>query len=218
MGSGVVKTETRNVSEFHRIALGVPATVELHQGGPDGVSITGEDNVVPLVETVVDNGTLKIRWSGRRDYSIDTTRDITIVVNARTIDGLAIAGAGRIHAVRLKTNAFHASLAGSGGVSIDSLDADSASTSIDGSGELKAAGRADVLEASIAGSGSLSAAKLKTNRARITLAGSGDASVWATETLAARIAGSGEVKYYGTPQVSSTVAGSGAVRQAGNAP
>ncbi len=216
-GSGVTRTETREVSGFRGVSLGVPAKLELRQGGSEGLSITGDDNIVPRVETVVEDGTLRIRWADPRSTTI-TFKRLDIVVNAKGIDGLAIGGAGQIHAERLKTGTLRASLGGSGGISIDSLDADSANATIDGSGFLKAAGRADSLDVTVSGSGRLAAAKLESRRAKITLAGSGDATVWATQSLSANLAGSGEVRYYGKPEVRTTIAGSGRDIRASDAP
>lgn len=217
VGSGVTRTETREVSSFRGVSLGVPAKLELRQGGSEGLSITGDDNIVPRVETVVEDGMLKIRWADARTTTMIYKR-LDIVVNAKSIEGLAIGGAGQIHAERLKTGNLRAILGGSGGISIDSLDADSANASIDGSGVLKAAGRADSLDVTLSGSGRLAAAKLESRRAKITLAGSADATVWATQTLSASLAGSGEVKYYGKPDVRTTIAGSGRVIRASDAP
>jgi hypothetical protein len=217
VGSGVSRTETRSVSAFRGVALGVPATLELRQGDGESLSITGDDNIVPRVETVVEDGTLKIRWVDGRSGTI-SYKHLEIVVGARSIESLSIAGSGQIHAPRLKTSSLRMRLDGSGGASIDSLEADSVRASIDGSGSLKAAGRADSLDATVSGSGRLSTARLETRNAKIALAGSGDAMVWATQTLGARVAGSGNVEYYGKPEVRTTIAGSGRVVQASGAP
>src|SRR3954468_9318590 len=62
-GSGVSRTELRSAGGFHGIALGVDAILEIRQGATEGLSITGDDNILALVETVVDDGVLKIRWT-----------------------------------------------------------------------------------------------------------------------------------------------------------
>jgi predicted regulator of Ras-like GTPase activity (Roadblock/LC7/MglB family) len=215
-GSGVTKTETRSVSGFHAVVLGVHARLKLRQGDGEGLSITGDDNIVPLVETVVEDGALRIRWADKRNYSTDY-KGLEIVVNARNIDGLIIAGSGEIRSEKLKTANLHAVIAGSGAMSFDSLDTDSFVGAIHGSGHLSAAGRADSLEATVAGSGQLSAAKLESRNATITLAGSSTAAVWAKDELNATVAGSGGISYYGKPQLNTTVAGSGRIKPAGNA-
>ncbi|MEO8675541.1 MAG: head GIN domain-containing protein [Casimicrobiaceae bacterium] len=213
VGSGVTKTETRAVSGFHGIGLAVDARVELRQGGSEGLSITGDDNIVPLIETVVEDGILKIRWPRNRGGST-RYKELVIVVDAKTIDSLAVAGSGELRAERLKSGDLRTSLAGAGRIDIGALEANAFRTSIDGSGNMTAAGRVESLDVSVAGSGNLAASKLESRRARISVAGSGTASVWATETLNASVAGSGDVRYVGKPQVTMSVAGSGSVKPA----
>ena len=216
VGSGVSKTETRAVAGFHALALAVHATVDLRQDGTEGLSITGDDNIVPLVETVVEDGTLKIRW--KKETESTRYKELNLVVHASNIDGLAIAGSGELAAKTLKSGNLRVSVAGSGRMTLDALDADSTRVSIEGSGQLTAAGRVDTLDVSTAGSGRLSAAKLESRTATIVVAGSGSATTWANETLTGKVAGSGAIRYYGSPRVNSTVAGSGSVTRAGDRP
>jgi Putative auto-transporter adhesin, head GIN domain len=216
VGSGVPLTESRPVSDFHNIVVGVDARVEIRQGTSEALSITGDDNIVPLVEAVVDNGTLKIRWAGKRHLST-SYKHLDIVLNIKAVDAMTISGSGDIHASALKTTDLRATISGSGDIGIDALDAHSLSVVIAGSGDVKAAGRADTLDATVNGSGDLDAAKLETRTARVTMSGSGSAAVWAKDTLSATVAGSGDITYRGQPQVSRTVMGSGSVSRARDA-
>jgi len=113
VGSGVNKTESRAVSGFHGIGLAVDAKVELREGGSEGLSITGDDNVVPLIETVVEDGILKIRWPRNRNCST-RYKELVIVVDAKTIDSLAVAGLRTANVWAAET--LPASVAGSGDV------------------------------------------------------------------------------------------------------
>lgn len=212
-GSGVARTETRTVSGFHRIALGINADVELRQGASEGVVITGDDNVVPRIETRVESGTLHIRWNDRNlQPSYERLR---LVVSVRELDELTIGGAGSVHAERLQATALKATLGGSGRVAIDQLDARAAGVTLAGSGVATIAGRVDTFDATLAGSGELNAGKLAARSGRVTLQGSGRAVVRASDRLDVTIAGSGDVVYYGKPAVSKTVLGSGRVSAAG---
>jgi Putative auto-transporter adhesin, head GIN domain len=215
-GSGVSKTETRPVNGFRALALAVQGKLELRQDGTEGLVITGDDNIVPLVETVVENGTLQIRW--KKGVESVRYQDLRLVVHATNVEGLAIAGSGEIGAKALKTGNLQLHLAGSGRMTIDALKADSVRLSIDGSGEVTLAGRVESLDGSAAGSGRLSAANLESRNAFVAVAGSGAATIGATEMLAAKVVGSGEIRYYGNPRVTSTVAGSGIVKRAGDRP
>ena len=208
-GSGVVKTEARSVSGFHAIAVDVPAAVTLHQGNAEGLTITTDDNIAPLVETLVENETLKIRWA-RRDLSVKVKR-LDIAIDVKTVDTLAIDGSASLRAPSIKSSALTIAIAGSGDVKVDALDANSLRVAIRGSGQLTTAGRADALDVAISGSGEFRAAKLASQRARLALNGSARATVWVKDDFTATIAGSGEITYFGKPRITQTVAGSGRI-------
>ncbi len=215
-GSGVVKTESRSVSGFSEVSVSIPAVVEIIQGNGESVTVEGDDNIVPLVETVVESGKLKIRFAEKK-ISV-TTKLLKVVVNAKTVEGLSVAGSGDIRAAKLQSAKLKVSIAGSGDVNIVSLDADTVKASIAGSGNFTAGGKAKTVETSISGSGDLKIGKLESDSVRVSIAGSGDATVWAKEALKVSVAGSGDVKYYGDAKVSQSVAGSGSVRRLGTAP
>jgi hypothetical protein len=216
-GSGVVKTDTRSVGAFHGVVLAVHAKLTLIQGDGGGLSITGDDNIVALVQTVVEDGTLTVRWVDKGRYSTRYKNDLEIVVNAKNIDALTIEGSGEIQVDRLKTPKLSATIHGSGDIGVAALDADSLAAIIKGSGSITAAGRVDTLDVSLAGSGELLAGKLQSSRVKVGLHGSGEATLRAKDELKAVIAGSGQINYYGKPKISSDVAGSGRLRQVGDA-
>ncbi len=215
-GSGNIKIETRNISDFRAISLSLPATVELRQGTTEGLTIETDDNLLPLIETVVESGSLKLRAVDKGTNF--KTKTLKLVISLKNIDALSVAGSGDFLADSLKTTSLKANIAGSGDIRIKALTTDFLKISIAGSGDLTAGGKATVMEASIAGSGNIKTDKLETKNVKISVAGSGDAVVWATETLKLSVAGSGDVKYYGDAQVTKSVAGSGNVTRLGATP
>ena len=215
-GSGTLKSETRNVTAFTGISLSLPAYVEVRQGATESVMIETDDNLLPLVETVVENGMLKIRSLEKRTNL--KTKHMKITVNAKTIDSLSVAGSGDIRADALKAGKLGVSISGSGDIHLKAVDSDALKVAISGSGDFSASGKTNSMEASIAGSGDIKAGKLQAVAVKVSIAGSGSATFWAKETLKSSIAGSGDVTYYGDAQVSSSVAGSGSVKRLGAAP
>lgn len=195
-GSGKAATEERNPAGYRGVALSIPGQVEVVQDGREAVSITADDNVLPIIETVVEDGILHIRI--RKDHSLRTRTPITAKVHARAIESLAIAGSGDLTAA--------------------ALDTPKLAVRISGSGDVKVGGRAGSVEVRVSGSGDVDATRLEAKRASVRISGSGDVSVWAREALEAHVAGSGDVRYYGDPEVARRIAGSGSVRRAGAAP
>jgi hypothetical protein len=216
-GSGKIVKTSRSVTGFTGIALEAPAKVTVVQGNDasfvEGVVIETDDNIAPLLETVVERGQLIIRFA--RDPGSVSTKVLNVTVNARTIEQLAMGGSGSINSANLQSAALKCSVSGSGDIRIAQLQTGSLSVTVAGSGRFEAAGRADEIEASIAGSGDIKAGKLAAERVKLSIAGSGDATVRANAELTANIAGSGDVAYYGNARVTQAVAGSGTVRRVG---
>ena len=215
--SGKTKIETRNVSGFTGIALGMSGMVEIEQGSSEGVTIETDENILPHIQTVVDRGTLKIRWDANTRVDSHNLR-IKITVRAININSLAVGGSGSLFAPRLQTTNLDASIGGSGDIRIDALSAKKLVTAIGGSGSFTASGTADAFDVSIGGSGRVRCGSLSTGRVSVNVGGSGSTVVWAREALDVSLAGSGGVEYYGDPKVSASTVGSGRVKRLGNQP
>lgn len=216
-GSGVVKRQARQVGRFDGLALELPGKLELRMGDSEGVTIEADDNILPLVETVVENGTLTIRPS-KRNLNL-RSKNIKIVVNARKIERLALGGSGSITSDVLRAPRLEIDLGGSGQIDVRGLESDAVTVSLGGSGDFKAGGgKARKVSISIGGSGNVDMGRLQSDSASVSIGGSGDARVWARKDLSVTIAGSGDVNYYGDPRVSKTTVGSGDARRVAAAP
>jgi hypothetical protein len=216
-GSGKVQRETRDVAHFSGLAMSLPGNVEIRSGsGREGLTIEADDNLLPLIETVVEDGTLQIR--PKRNMNL-RTRNLKVVVQARAIDRLALAGSGNIDADVVRGGRVRFDVGGSGSVKVRRIEGESVSVNLGGSGNLKAVdGTARSMSILIGGSGTVDLARVRAEKASVTLAGSGDATLWVRDSLNLIAAGSGNANYYGDPQVSKTVVGSGNVRRLGASP
>lgn len=215
-GNGNVKRQAREVGHFTGLAMSLPGKVEVRSGAGEGITIEADDNLLPLIETVVEDGTLTIR--NKHKVSI-RTRNLKIVVQARELDRLALGGSGSIDADRLQGKRIKLDLGGSGTIKVGKAEGESISINIGGNGDLKVdEGSARSLSATIGGSGKIAMARVPVDKASVTVAGSGDATLWVRNSLSMTVAGSGDVNYYGDPQVSTSVLGSGSARRLGPAP
>jgi hypothetical protein len=216
-GSGHVTKQARDVGHFTGVALAVPGNVELRIGNTEGVTIETDDNVQQMIETVVENGTLKIRPS-KRNLNIHT-RTLKVVVQARSVERVSVAGSGSLESDALRGQDLKFDLGGSGSINVKGLESEAVAVSIGGSGNLKVGGgNTRRVSVSIGGSGNVELGQVKAESASVKVAGSGEATVWATNALSMSIAGSGDVNYYGDPTVSKSVVGSGGARRLGGAP
>jgi hypothetical protein len=215
-GNGNIKRQSREVRNFNGLAFSLPGQVEIRTGNSEGLTIETDDNLLPLIETVVEDGTLKIRNKNKVNIQ---TRHLKIVVQARELDRLALAGSGSIDADRVSGSRVAFDVGGSGSIRVRKAEGQSINVNLGGSGDLKVdEGSARSLSASIGGSGKIDMAQVRLETASVTVAGSGDATLWVRDSLSMTVAGSGDVNYYGDPQVSKSVVGSGGAKRLGAAP
>ena len=188
-GSGVVATETRGVSGFSEITLSGSGDVHVVQSGHESLTVEAEDNLLPLLETYVDGGTLVLRT--KPGASIRPTRPIRYRVTVARLDAVAVSGSGNVRA--------------------EGVDSDRFTASISGSGSMALAGQAKDVALSISGSGSYDAENLAARTARVSISGSGSGVVNTSDELEVAISGSGSVEVIGKPSVDQHISGSGRV-------
>jgi hypothetical protein len=215
-GNGNIQRQARETGQFTGVALSLPGKVEVRSGAKEGVTVETDANLLPLIDTVVENGTLKIR---ARNHVNLRTRNLTFVVQARELERLAVAGAGDIDADALRGDRMQLKVGGSGNIKVRKVEGAMIDVDVSGSGDLEVGdGSVRSMSVSIAGSGDVDMKRVRSDEARVDIAGSGGASVWARNDLGVSIAGSGDVDYYGDPRVRKSVAGSGGLHRAGAAP
>jgi hypothetical protein len=215
-GSGKIVKQNRDVGHFTALSVGVSGDVEVRLGNTEGVTVETDDNLQPLIETVVESGTLRLR-PANKNIRLDT-RTMKIIVQARTLDKLSIGGSGNVSADKLRAEHLTIDVGGSGSISVDQLESESVAIALGGSGSLKAAGNTERLQVSIGGSGKVQLGQLQSRDAVVSIGGSGQATVWAKKSLSLSVAGSGDIHYYGDPQISKSIMGSGTIKRLGAAP
>jgi len=186
-GSGQLATQSRQVSSFTSVELTGVGELSIDQTGTESLTVSAEDNLLPLLTSKVEGDTLIL--GKKPNNRIVTTKPITYTLTMKDITGLAVSGSGTINAPKLSTDALR--------------------IEISGSGMITTAGNADDQSLEISGSGRYLADGLTTKTTTAEISGSGTASVVASDALDVKISGSGTLTYSGNPQVTQTVSGSG---------
>ena len=207
-GSGTLISEEREVPIFDQIHLKGAGKVILTRAEGHRVRVKTDDNIMPHIQTEVDNGKLVI--SHERKNLRPTV--LTLHVTAANLDGVAISGSGDITAnEEFNSNRFNADIAGSGDISV-SVSAEHVESNISGSGSIYLAGSTNSYDATITGSGDVDAFELQTKDSSVVITGSGNCRINVLDRLQAKITGSGDVLYKGHPQISKSITGSGKVK------
>ncbi len=227
-GSGKVATETRTLDAFDAVALSGAMDLVVRQGAQQSVQVQADDNLLPLLETLVEPGrngnTLKVRWKresgsagmggwGNSSNYIQTRSKVLITVVVPKLSAVSVAGSGDVRVETFSTPSLQLSLSGSGDARLEGLTTDELGVRVSGSGDVTGKGSAAKVKISIAGSGDVRLSEMRADDVSVSIAGSGDAAVNAQKALSVSIAGSGDVSYTGDAQVKSSVAGSGSVRR-----
>ncbi|SKB82947.1 head GIN domain-containing protein [Daejeonella lutea] len=207
-----VADETRNVSGFTGITSAGSYNVTITMGNTESLKLEGDADQIADIETVVENGILKIRnkkstgswknsWSGK----------VNIYVNAKSLKSITLSGSGDINVKgTVKSSDVTTTLSGSGSITL-TVDATNYLATISGSGEIKASGRAENAKINVNGSGGFEGNSLRTNVTSARVSGSGDISVNANKSLEAAMSGSGNIRYSGSADVKSSKSGSGRI-------
>ena len=188
-GSGNVSAESRKVSDFQSVSLEGDGELTIEQTGKESLTITADDNLLPLLTSDVSGTELVLGTKPRT--SVNPSKPILYKLEVGKLAEIRVSGGAVVIA---------------NGIVSDSLK-------IEGSGSTKMtmSGQAARQEISFAGSSDYQASELKSKDVRITITGSGQAVVAASEKLDVNITGSGSIEYIGDPAVTKSITGSGSV-------
>ena len=191
VGSGNLKTESRSVSGFSALTFAAAGEMTIQQMGTESLSITAEDNLLPLIATTVSGQTLRI--AAASGSPIRPTRNITYTLTVKDLNAITFSGAGSITWRDIQTNSLRVTLSGAG--------------------KLTLSGSAPSQDVTLSGAGAYEGGDLASNSARVTVSGAGSARVKVRDTLDATVSGIGSIIYFGDPAVTQHVTGAGSVRK-----
>jgi len=187
-GSGTAKTEVRPVAGFSGVDIAGSVTVELSIAAEPRVEVTGDDNLIALVDTQVRDDVLSIGNHG----SMRPVVPLRIRVAAPRITTLSVSGA--------TTVAVH-------GVRDDQL-----SITLQGAATVHGDGAVRQLTIDASGAGTLDLAGLTAERAGVKATGSATVVVDVTQALDVHVSGAATVTYHGNPpELHKDVGGAGSL-------
>jgi len=175
-GSGVAKTEARTVGDFSQIEVGNAMQLQVHLGEKTAVEVTGDDNLVPLVQTKVAGDKLEISFDGSYSSKIG----IVIKVTAPKLTGLSASGASTITATDLKGSQLTLKLSGASSGTV--------------------MGKVDALGVECSGASKLLGKELAAKSAKVNTSGASQAEVNVSDQLEATASGASSVRYTGNPK------------------
>lgn len=186
-GSGNRKTEKRDLPAFSSIETSGAFEVNVTCQKPASVEIETDDNLLPLVETEVKGGVLRVTTT--KNYH--SSGGIVLRVSVPNLESVRSTGAGKFHITDLKNDSFR----------IDST----------GAATVVAAGQSKSIDISSTGAGKIDAHSLRAEKANVRVTGAASVDVNAGDELDVNVSGAGRVSYTGNPKVTKHVSGAGQV-------
>jgi len=187
-GDGTVKTVNRPISDFSALEVSGAYQIRWSSGKP-ALTISTDQNLLPLITTSVSGNTLRIDSK----ENLRPTKGITIDVSSAALMDVQFNGAVTLTASNLAGHNLKLESNGASSISV--------------------AGSVTNLEATLSGASKLDAKSLQTQTAKVSLNGACYADVTATEALNASISGAGALTYSGNPKsVEKSIAGVGRIQ------
>jgi hypothetical protein len=187
-GDGVIMTTNQSVADFSALVISGGYRIIWSNGKP-ALTITTDQNLLPLIKTTVNGNTLQIDSEG----TLAPTKGITITLSSSSLADVQLNGAVDLTASQLSGH----------GLKIE----------CNGAADISVAGSVTNLEVNLSGACKLNAKALQTQTATATLNGASYGDVTVTDTLNASISGTGVLTYSGNPKsVEKNVSGVGSIR------
>lgn len=201
-------SETRGVSDFWNVQLFGSYQIYITQSENYSVSVSGEENLIPYIETRQEAGTLVIKQHDTR--ILHEHSPIIIRISAPNFEKIKLSGSGYINGEALKSSDLNLSISGSGKMRINSV-CNTITASISGSGDYDLSGTTHYSDFDISGSGEIHSYNLLSDSCNAKISGSGDMYVDVEKYIYAKITGSGNIHYRGNPVINSNISGSGEI-------
>ncbi len=189
-GSGVRKTEQREVQPFKAIETQGSFELDAVCQKPERLEISADDNILPLIHSEVKDGVLYLK----ADQNYNSREGVVVHVSVPDLESISATGAGKFRIQGVKNDNFTLKTTGAASV--------------------VAAGETKNVNIHTTGAGSVDAHSLHAQKAEVSSTGAAKVEVYASEQLDANVSGIGQITYSGEPKtVNQHVTGAGAVKK-----
>ncbi len=173
VGSGILKTEVRNISDFKTVETSGAINVEIIAAKEFSVEVDADDNLLEYVKTEIDGTTLNIyteKW-------LTTNTKMNVRISMPEL--------------------LNAKVSGVSTMTIDNLKNDNFSLKASGASKIKISGETNTFDFKLSGASVLDAENLLTEFADAKVSGASNAVLNVSESLEAKASGASEITYIG---------------------
>jgi len=176
-GSGVRKSEKRDLPSFHAINTEGAFSVEATSQKPASFEIEADDNILPLIQTNVRNGVLYLKT----EKGYNSSKGVFVRITVPDLSMIEATGASKFRVQGLKNDKFEVHTTGASTIAVS--------------------GESQSVEIHTTGAGLVDAHNLRAAKANVSSTGAAKVDVYASEQLDANVSGIAHVTYSGDPKV-----------------
>ena len=175
VASGPETTEARTVESFHAISISLPVVATYTVAATPSVRVTTQANVLPVVITRVEHGTLRIYIEG----AVTLHQPIRLEMTGPSLDAISMTGTGHLTATALNGRALALNVSGNAGI--------------------QAAGSIDHISVAISGTGSVDTSAIHARALDANVTGTAKMHAFASESAKVSVSGIGDIHIAGQP-------------------
>lgn len=196
VGSGKVVSEERSIGSFRKVSVGSGLTLKATTGERK-LTITTDDNVLPIVQTFVANDTLFVQLPPNTIpplatiFSADLSNDL--------FEGIDASGGCDVNMVATGTSRFPIAASGGSDVFIDGLSTGEVTMDASGGSTITLTGAAQSAEASASGGSELKLRAFSLDSLRVDASGGSTVTARVSSSLTGSASGGSTVSVIGTP-------------------
>ncbi|GEM_PF-1813390 len=195
VGNGQKTTQARELQAFKRIDVSGGLSVKFTKGAR-GATVTGDDNLVSHVDTVVQGDVLVVRMR----HPVADVGSLEVAVSNGLMEGLSLSGGSRFVGVATPVTFFDLDASGSSHVELEGVTSDDVSVDASGASEvLLIGGSTKKLSVSASGASKVTSHGFDAAKVNVEISGASSACVTATESISGSASGASTVTVSGSP-------------------
>lgn len=194
-GNGVSQEQQREVGRFERvhIASGLKATVTT---GDTAVSLSGDENLLALIETEVEDGELVVRLKrGERVRG----GDVRVTLSTPRLAAVEASGGSIVEAQASAQGQFEAEASGGSIVTVKKVDAGTLEVEASGGSRVTLEGRAEEVKAEVSGGSVVRADEVEMASLRVEASGGARVEAGPSKRLTGDLSGGSLVRLSRSP-------------------
>ena len=207
-GSGHLIEDNREVrSPFRAIEVDGDVSLKILPG-PNKILVRADDNILPLIETRVRGGTLRV---GPKEDSHIGSATVEVTVWVPELSGVEISGACDVDSTAPTAAELKLEVSGSGKLKLAQVQSNAVRVEISGASDVVLSGKTHTLSLEVSGSSELKMAQLEVDTLDLSVSGASNIHAKVKSEVKGEVSGSSEIRIAGRPATHVDVSGSSTV-------